>query len=297
MPRKKMVNKIDVVTGLVLATYESGNEAMRQTGIQSVDISMCCRGKLKSAGGFRWEFSDQPSEPVKMDVEEIKPVELKTPRKYRKRKPVVEVEPEPEEIKEVFAEQTDDDGNGDAKYCQLGDHKFELGDEKATVCVHCIQLVRRVGVFKPKDSLDQWKPFLLNADDDEQRVFIANQHIASTKEEKAENRPNGIESGFILQQDVEYYEDFVRFSEMFSEAMDQKKTIKYAMMGENEELKTLMERLDEIKDDLSENEYSLYSHITSYIHLTGEKDFVSIGTEYRFIPKFTVKTKQLKLFR
>ena len=43
-------------TGIV---YPSCIEAERQTGIHNGNISSCCNGKLKRAGGFRWEFVDK----------------------------------------------------------------------------------------------------------------------------------------------------------------------------------------------------------------------------------------------
>ena len=51
--RSKKVRCIE--TGIV---YPSASEAARQTGIDKSSISKCCRGKLKTAGGFHWEFVD-----------------------------------------------------------------------------------------------------------------------------------------------------------------------------------------------------------------------------------------------
>lgn len=50
---RKIVKCIE--TGIV---YQSGNEAMRKTGIDISSITKCCNGKLKSAGGYHWEFVD-----------------------------------------------------------------------------------------------------------------------------------------------------------------------------------------------------------------------------------------------
>jgi hypothetical protein len=43
--------------------YSSATEAMRQTNINQSDISKCCRGQRRSAGGFKWEFvtDEKPS--------------------------------------------------------------------------------------------------------------------------------------------------------------------------------------------------------------------------------------------
>ena len=38
--------------------YPSIKEAERQTGISQGNISKCCNGKRKTAGGFHWEFVD-----------------------------------------------------------------------------------------------------------------------------------------------------------------------------------------------------------------------------------------------
>jgi hypothetical protein len=37
--------------------YESASEAQRQTGIHQADISRCCLGKAKTAGGFIWKYA------------------------------------------------------------------------------------------------------------------------------------------------------------------------------------------------------------------------------------------------
>ena len=44
-----------VETGKV---YESIREAERLTGVSHSNISKCCIGKLKSAGGFHWQYID-----------------------------------------------------------------------------------------------------------------------------------------------------------------------------------------------------------------------------------------------
>ena len=43
--------------GEFVAEYWSAMEAGRQTGINRGNISACCRGDKKSAGGFKWDFS------------------------------------------------------------------------------------------------------------------------------------------------------------------------------------------------------------------------------------------------
>lgn len=44
--------------GVLIATYPSTREAYRQTGIYHNNISNCCNGKLKSAGGYVWKYNN-----------------------------------------------------------------------------------------------------------------------------------------------------------------------------------------------------------------------------------------------
>ena len=53
----KQVQQLDKKTGELLATFPSIQEAERQTGIADSNICSCCRGKLKSAGGYRWSYA------------------------------------------------------------------------------------------------------------------------------------------------------------------------------------------------------------------------------------------------
>lgn len=39
--------------------YDSITEAHKKTGIDRANISACCRGKLKSAGGMKWKYVDR----------------------------------------------------------------------------------------------------------------------------------------------------------------------------------------------------------------------------------------------
>ena len=53
----RQVQMFDKKTGELLATFPSTRGAERVTGIYQSDISKCCKGKLKSAGGFLWQYS------------------------------------------------------------------------------------------------------------------------------------------------------------------------------------------------------------------------------------------------
>jgi group I intron endonuclease len=44
--------------GILLNTYPSAMEAMRQTGVKNDNISQNLRGKSKSAGGFIWKYKE-----------------------------------------------------------------------------------------------------------------------------------------------------------------------------------------------------------------------------------------------
>lgn len=48
----KQVKCID--TGVV---YSSMHQAQKETGINNGSISSCCNGKIKTAGGYHWQFA------------------------------------------------------------------------------------------------------------------------------------------------------------------------------------------------------------------------------------------------
>jgi len=54
--KNRSVAQIDI-KGKIIATYNSLNEAMRKTGVDTGGISRCCNGLRGVAGGFNWEFS------------------------------------------------------------------------------------------------------------------------------------------------------------------------------------------------------------------------------------------------
>ena len=53
---KRSVHMFDKSTGELLATFPSTHEAERVTGIYHSNISKCCNGKFKSAGGYIWRY-------------------------------------------------------------------------------------------------------------------------------------------------------------------------------------------------------------------------------------------------
>lgn len=44
--------------GTLIATYSSATDAQRKTGIPNQNISSCCRGKYRQAGGYIWKFQE-----------------------------------------------------------------------------------------------------------------------------------------------------------------------------------------------------------------------------------------------
>ena len=53
---KKAIVALDQ-EGNVLGWFESSEDAERKTGICAYNIRKACRGKRKTAGGFRWEYA------------------------------------------------------------------------------------------------------------------------------------------------------------------------------------------------------------------------------------------------
>ena len=53
----KQVQMFDKSTGELLATFPSLSEANMVTGINQGNISKCCIGKYKSAGGYIWKYA------------------------------------------------------------------------------------------------------------------------------------------------------------------------------------------------------------------------------------------------
>lgn len=43
--------------GCLVKNWSSGVQAMRHTGIDSSAIAKCCKGKLKTTGGFKWQYT------------------------------------------------------------------------------------------------------------------------------------------------------------------------------------------------------------------------------------------------
>lgn len=48
--------------GSLLSVYDSIAEAARKTGIGRTNINACCRGKLKTSGGYKWKYIDNKTQ-------------------------------------------------------------------------------------------------------------------------------------------------------------------------------------------------------------------------------------------
>lgn len=62
VPITKSVLQIDP-DGNVIASYESVTKASNSTGTPATTICMCCKGKRKTSGGFRWKYKQQVETP------------------------------------------------------------------------------------------------------------------------------------------------------------------------------------------------------------------------------------------
>lgn len=56
-PRAKRVIQKDL-NGRLIRVWESMTDAWKELGLDSGCITHCCKGKYKSAGGFKWEYAE-----------------------------------------------------------------------------------------------------------------------------------------------------------------------------------------------------------------------------------------------
>ena len=54
----KVVIQIDKNTNVVINIFPSLKEAERQTGYNHSHIQKCCKGKLKTTGGYKWSYKE-----------------------------------------------------------------------------------------------------------------------------------------------------------------------------------------------------------------------------------------------
>ena len=55
---QKVVLQIDKNTNVVINIFPSMKEAERQTGYNHGHICNCCKGKLKTTGGYKWSYKE-----------------------------------------------------------------------------------------------------------------------------------------------------------------------------------------------------------------------------------------------
>lgn len=55
-PNSKKVAQYDKTTNEIIKIWDSVMDVQRELGIAHQNISACCKGKLKSAGGFIWKY-------------------------------------------------------------------------------------------------------------------------------------------------------------------------------------------------------------------------------------------------
>lgn len=65
--RRKRVDQF-TLGGKYIRTYESASAAAKATHSQATNICSCCRGYLKSSGGYKWKYS-----PIAPTAEEMLP--------------------------------------------------------------------------------------------------------------------------------------------------------------------------------------------------------------------------------
>ena len=53
----KPIVQLDAETGEVIRHWECAHDAGRELGVSNSNISACCHGKLKTAGGYRWRYA------------------------------------------------------------------------------------------------------------------------------------------------------------------------------------------------------------------------------------------------
>jgi hypothetical protein len=56
-PRARAVNQLDKLTGAIIATFSTAKEAAESVKGHGSGITNACRGKRKSACGYRWEYA------------------------------------------------------------------------------------------------------------------------------------------------------------------------------------------------------------------------------------------------
>ena len=56
----KAVYSYDKSTGLLVGSYPSIKSAAAKTGVRASNITMCCKGRIKTAGNYAWSYTEWP---------------------------------------------------------------------------------------------------------------------------------------------------------------------------------------------------------------------------------------------
>lgn len=56
--RKIKIHVLDLYTNEILDTYNSSREAADDVGGHHTNITKCCRGTIKNAYGYKWEYAE-----------------------------------------------------------------------------------------------------------------------------------------------------------------------------------------------------------------------------------------------
>ncbi|WP_349659832.1 hypothetical protein [Lysinibacillus zambalensis] len=54
----KQVVQISYYNNRVIKTWDSISSASKGVGVSTTNISLACRGKLRSAGGYQWRYKE-----------------------------------------------------------------------------------------------------------------------------------------------------------------------------------------------------------------------------------------------
>lgn len=100
---RKPVQQIDLATNEIIKVFPSVTDALATTKI--TNIAMCCKGKLKSAGGFVWKFlNEEHKNTVKWSEEKKLKMKDRWKQKYDKMyKKVAQINIDTDEVVEVFS--------------------------------------------------------------------------------------------------------------------------------------------------------------------------------------------------
>lgn len=90
--KTKEVQQIDKNTLIIIQTFKSAMDASQQLNINYSTIGDCCRGKIDTAGNYRWKYTDRELK--------IRPIPLRLQPKRRKK--VAQIDLQTKEVINIF---------------------------------------------------------------------------------------------------------------------------------------------------------------------------------------------------